>query len=395
MKYWLYLEPYVYISIVKNEILLINGLNKESFKSNNLSIIDIVKEIVSDRNHVVEVDVDIVSQIHFNYFFNWLKSTFSGDYVLNEKRGIKPIQFMPLLDSSISIDETKRSFKFNLLIYLNDKCDYNCKHCDGYSKQLIFCKKSIYNRSLEIDKIIDFIESIDACEINSISFIGGDILKYKDLDRLLKYVNSFSFKKLFYVNIKHVKCNADLIKFKIQKHEVHFMISSFDQKLNIDKLIVELNNNNINYIIDIVIEKLEETQIVISDKIKYHPYFNYDNLQFFKENVFLSETDILELPLKNNNIFYNRNLNRCFFGKFIIDVTGNIYVSLASDVIGHISDNSISSLIKKAYYENSLWLLTRNKVNICSECVYNELCPPVSNYEIKMQRYNLCSVIDL
>jgi len=36
------------------------------------------------------------------------------------------------------------------------------------------------------------------------------------------------------------------------------------------------------------------------------------------------------------------------------------------------------------------WQLTRNKVEICNNCVAKYLCTPISNYELITKKYNKC-----
>ena len=38
------------------------------------------------------------------------------------------------------------------------------------------------------------------------------------------------------------------------------------------------------------------------------------------------------------------------------------------------------------------WWKLRTNIKPCNNCLYNLLCPPISNYEYVIGKYNLCNI---
>ncbi|MCL2413707.1 MAG: hypothetical protein FWC94_00425 [Bacteroidales bacterium] len=55
-----------------------------------------------------------------------------------------------------------------------------------------------------------------------------------------------------------------------------------------------------------------------------------------------------------------------------------------------IKENSFLVLLYKELDENTAWRKTRTE-KPCSECLYQYLCPPPSNYEFAIGKFNLCT----
>ena len=63
-----------------------------------------------------------------------------------------------------------------------------------------------------------------------------------------------------------------------------------------------------------------------------------------------------------------------------------------------ITEEGVEKLVakKEAVYKEirsgNSWRLVRKKIKICQDCLYNQLCPPLSNYEYAIGKNNLCHV---
>ena len=81
------------------------------------------------------------------------------------------------------------------------------------------------------------------------------------------------------------------------------------------------------------------------------------------------------------------------FGALTFLPNGNCYTNINSKPIGNIYKKSIYKLIHYCLIQRDKdWLLTRNKVEPCKNCLFNALCPPISNYERVIKQYNLCTI---
>lgn len=53
--------------------------------------------------------------------------------------------------------------------------------------------------------------------------------------------------------------------------------------------------------------------------------------------------------------------------------------------------NPLLELITNELEQNTAWRKIRNE-KPCNECLYQYLCPPVSNYEMIFNKQNLCTL---
>lgn len=71
------------------------------------------------------------------------------------------------------------------------------------------------------------------------------------------------------------------------------------------------------------------------------------------------------------------------------EIDGRIYLSPNRPAVGALFQG-IAEAMEMILAPDSLWFLTRDKVQPCGDCVYNRLCCPISDYELGMQKFNLC-----
>ena len=60
--------------------------------------------------------------------------------------------------------------------------------------------------------------------------------------------------------------------------------------------------------------------------------------------------------------------------------------------IGSVKD-SINDIIVNEIKNGESWFLLRDQ-QPCNECLYQRLCPSLSNYEIILNKPNLCNIIE-
>ena len=85
-------------------------------------------------------------------------------------------------------------------------------------------------------------------------------------------------------------------------------------------------------------------------------------------------------------------MNPLNFGKLFILNNGDIYANLNSTKIGIHGKDSISKVLYRELNKKNSWLQTRKNVEPCTNCVFDVLCPPISNYEYVLRKNNLCHI---
>lgn len=91
------------------------------------------------------------------------------------------------------------------------------------------------------------------------------------------------------------------------------------------------------------------------------------------------------------DIFANQAVNLYDFGKFNIMPNGDVYANVNHPSLGNIDTHSIQEIVKKEVDEGKSWFRIRTQAP-CTDCVYQWLCPPPSDYEIVIGCPNLCHV---
>jgi pseudo-rSAM protein len=113
-----------------------------------------------------------------------------------------------------------------------------------------------------------------------------------------------------------------------------------------------------------------------------------DNLAFFEKNIFMSKKDLKSLSPSKREVFAHQAINTNFFGELTLMPDGTVYTNVNLPSVGTVND-SIYDIVRKALNKDEAWLYLRDKAP-CSHCLYQWLCPSVSNYEIVMNRMDLC-----
>ena len=105
-----------------------------------------------------------------------------------------------------------------------------------------------------------------------------------------------------------------------------------------------------------------------------------NNLEFFRNNVFLSEEEILSQKLSKKDIFRHQALNVNQFGTLCVFPDGTIHPAPDAPAIGTLED-SVHQTIIRELEENHAWRQTRDLMTPCKNCLYRYLCPSPSVYE--------------
>ena len=113
------------------------------------------------------------------------------------------------------------------------------------------------------------------------------------------------------------------------------------------------------------------------EKYQLVPVYTGNNLDFFRKNVFLTHEDILATRLTMRDFFRRRAINENDFGKL--------------HILPNVATHDFLTIIQKEIKEGCSWLRIRNQ-EPCAHCLYRDLCPSPSDYELEIGCPNLCLV---
>lgn len=398
---WLYLESYTFVNYDSDEIVILNTISNEVVivKSSDF-LLSIIHDLLDVNNmYCIKIPNSFLSNKDFKLLLLKLRESFCGDCVSCEEVVHKPLIIPPICNIQ---NDIKKGFRdnFNIIKYLHNisfqvtgLCDFNCANCKYYHQQFEFCNKN--STELPIENIKSILRELNG-ELNNITIIGGDIFKYPAINELVDYLRLNHFKATFRL------CS-------------NVLNNDFDRIALFKGFNIEVLLNNKDFLLDNIVQKLYEVcdlykiRLMIKcpivneeeylsfanssdlNEIDMIPVFNESNESFFEKYVYIKKEDFKEMVFSKNRLFMNKNINTNNFGKFFVSSDGNVYSNVNLPAIGDISE-SIVDLIKKEFFLASGWFQIREKLQPCSTCAYNLLCPPSSNYEFAIGQSNLCDI---
>jgi pseudo-rSAM protein len=108
--------------------------------------------------------------------------------------------------------------------------------------------------------------------------------------------------------------------------------------------------------------------------------------------VFIDREDIFQEKSDMRKIQVRGEVNPLHYGHLTILNNGHIHANIYEPKIGKLGNDSLYDVLDKALYKRKSWRRIRAKVKPCNQCVFQMMCPPISNYEYALGRYNLCHV---
>ena len=405
-KYWFFLESYIYVNIKSSVVLLYDTHSGRTINVESVVAVQMVNKIYEDKNlGCIELkQSDLMIPAAYD-FVNRIVMNGMGKLLNQGEHPIKPVILLPILSLNFDVEKFKdkenadlfiardiSKYLLDVNIILNSSCQQKCLQCRNYYKQFLCCIKDFSQNDLPNDSLINLLHQINYFPVRTINITGGNIYQYNSLDVFMVSKNKKKKAFNFYVHYLNYEENDSIdsqsihliinmpVNISILRH-VHSLTKEKDVKYH---LIVEDEEQYIE------LESLMAEMEI--DNFEVHPYYNGQNTQFFEDNVYLSKDDIFASTISMREIFRNQKLNANFFGSLYILPNGEIKANLNKETIGHIGVDRIIDVIHREMMQNTAWRQIRSS-EPCKSCLYQYLCPPLSNYEIVINKQNLCHVI--
>lgn len=373
--YWFTIEPYVYINILNKKALLYNTLDGKYIKTFNLKIIQILEEILCEKNcGVALLPQYVYDDIEIKTFINELRSKFMGDIIEVSLSEGKPVQILP---------------------YLNYKDLHKYKHQFSSLENLLqtLCEITIYlDDTVNVKALIEYLQSFS---LNLTYNIIGDWKNIPNGNLLIDYLGQISYSNYIQCSYTYIPLLESSLKknFSYQVYVSfpvdHFLMNSSYAFLNHQEIPFQ-------YIFQVTsLDDCNEVATLIEkydiQKYQLKPLYTKDNISFFKGNIFLTEKDILSTKVNMRTIFRRHIINENDFGKLSIHSNGDIYANVLHRKLGNINTDSIYQIIKKEIEIGESWLRIRNQ-KPCCDCLYQYICPSPSDLDFVIGQLNLCTV---
>lgn len=412
--FWFYIDTYVHIAIKSNTLLLYNPYTGKSIEfTGEPGLLQLMKQMKSPRNlWVVRLKERDLDAPEIRRFVDLVRRNFMGDFIESSFSRGKPIQMVPVVkvqqDARFLKEGKMRSVGEDVMTHLsevtlivNDECNQDCNICNEAFRQFSCCTSDMNskNHELSIDHIKKIFNEIHNRDVN-IRIIGGNIFKYKALEKLGQILNIVQSSKNYYIHYLNLALDTDRIgELDVGNSTIniivtpHFDLTAFNAVYNAIGLFKSRNR------FDFIVKSNEDfecfAKLIEDFKIKSYkfiPFFDGKNLDFFKENVFIDRNDIEENKPTLKEIYTNGAINSNFFGCLTFKPDGSVYSNVRDSAIGNIGINSLYEIMTRELNRGKNWLKIRKKILPCKQCVYEMLRPPISNYHMAIGKYNLCHI---
>jgi len=413
---YLYLEPFVIANAKGTNLLLYNLYTKKFLEiKNSIKLSKIVKKIISYNNmYFIKINMKEQLDAEFKDFVLKLKANYMGDLVQINNNYIPPIQIKPvpkiLSENNNGSNEYLRSKKdilkylTTISIYINNKLTKNEIKINKLSNQyLLNSGNEKSNNILKFEIIVKLLEECKNSSLSLLNILGGNILKYPSLSKLLNYLSEKKIKTNLHFIYSQFINNRQTIEHIITNYSINkLIIHVYPIKLHTIKDIYKISKKKLDgFVINFYISNLEEYNLIakeIEEKnfnnliYKIKPIVEKGNYQFWADEIFWDRNDIFNMGIKKNEIFANYELNSLEFGKLIIKSNGDVFANVNNKSLGNICNDKIINSVFNEYKLGESWFKIRKDVKPCNNCVYNLFCPPISNFEYIFNKNNLCNI---
>jgi pseudo-rSAM protein len=413
-EYWFYIDTYVHICVKKDWILLYNSLTGKILEYRNKpEILKRIKQLQSPRNLlVIPLTEKEIKHPEVSAFVNDVSSYFMGDLIETAFSKRKPIQLMPIVkiqkdvkylknDAGRSVGEDMMKYLTEVTLYLNSECSQQCSICRNGYKQFTCCTaRDNHKKELELDKLKDFWEQIKSSSLSNVNILGGDIFAYSRIDGLLDFVKPHAVLKSFYLHYLNAASHSDRLAQLVSDSSQLKILVDFPLKEEaLFKAIHTAQRAGLKVVVIFIISKeteFEKAEAMVSSmsiqEPVFQPYYNGKNRKMFEENIYTDREELMESNPSLKEIYSREVINTSNFGRLTILDNSHIYANVNANALGILGKDLIHDIIYKELYNGKSWRKTRKNVMPCKQCVFQSLCPPLSNLNIALGQNNLCTI---
>lgn len=399
-KYWFYLEPSVFIFSRGDKVLFYDSDLKSKVLCNKTDKIEsLIQSLLElDNMYGMGLNDSDLKDNEMSELIKCLREQFMAD--LLPFSGVNPVVIPPVMkchaDQRSVMQETEVMPLLNeLTFYLNGTCLQKCVHCKDYLHQFSFCCKN--KEELNIREVKGLLHKVLATTPTlKLNFNGGNIFRYTQINELLTHLHQTQTKSNIYVHYLNwdfsfynqlASCNIF----------THIYVTFPVDWEKIKEISIQHKNSSERIKFRFVVENEEEFEVVQYkidkegiEKFSIAPYYNNHNISFFKKYVFTEEEELSEdMPCKRD-IYKRQLINLNDMGKLIISSDGYYFSNMNFSALGKTTD-PVAQIISNEWNKGKAWKRIRQE-KPCSECVYQYLCPSPSNYELILNRPNLCNI---
>lgn len=403
--YWLYLEPYTFISEDADSFFLYNSQSGKGVSFPKCKALIYIIEQLQDYNNLYSVRItrEELQEDTIFRFVSTVQAFKLGDLV--EGYESKPIVMPPLLNlqrgveklklHNISLSEKVLSHLQEVLIYVNGSCDKSCKGCHTFFKQHLGC--TVSENELDIHSLKEFLRPIIKTG-TAVTLQGGNLFQYTHLNELLSFLDESEIPYTLVSDWRNLPASWD--NFPYKEFPFKLLVNTLEdtqQIVDTAKILLQkgIAQSWEAYVTDMEefekMDKLSEELGTMDISLEIKPAYTGCNLSFFEENVFTDEETLRSIHRSRQDIFMLQSMNPNDFGKIILSADGEVYANINQKPIGNMQESLSEMLCRELEYNNA-WRRTRYHVEPCKNCRFKLICPPLTELEDTIGKNNLCHI---
>lgn len=401
------LYSYVHINYNGDEALVINTETKEVFHTRNKKFIASCQSISLPTIYYMLSfsNSDILNDKELAEFLDELEKCFCGELIESTDSN-KPIQISP----QINIGNNSPINLQNMLNNIGNDQDIIYKYENELGNNVL---SNVLELSIYYNTLNSHFWRTKSVHKQYLFPISSDVaLSFQNLEEVFKY----SFPRLCKVNIivgditsRDIQYICKVInEFNLRDKVSLYLYNKVLNNGKIDDSFFELFNsiyiwyNDQDIIHPIYINNNVRNLFLVSNGIyskevelnadDIYPYYDGGNLEFCTNYLSYNIDDVLALNeiLDDRKILTNQYLNSNFYGEISIYPNGDVYSCKNCDCIGNLWQKDLKDIIYKEISSCRHWFMTRNSIPICKDCIYNQLCPPITNLELELKNCHFC-----
>jgi pseudo-rSAM protein len=404
-----YIEPYIYSILIKDRLLFYNTFTHkhDTYRIESEQLFDFINRLLEkSKLRTIEVSDNDLECPDILSFIQSCREIFIAD-LINCKG--KPLIMAPLPKVNYNVRTAVANQKDEMLnvrtmvkelnIFLNTtttQCLDNELLKTGYKQCLfpIFQSDSLIKPNFNM--ILKSFPKFNFNKSNRINVLGN-FCDFEEIENMLLYLDTYNlYFHTYYLDFDLKNGNVEIM-LKHPNINYVFWIDNLILQKKFDMLLSFIKNNSLSASFKIIVSNKKD-MIEMQNKMNHTdimydliPFFDFTNIDFFENEVFNREIEITNQQLSEREIFSRMYINSYYYGRLFILPDGETYTNLYDQPNGNLIHNSEKELMKNLISSNESWFKIRNTIEPCNKCVFQFICPPISNYEFALKRMNLCT----
>jgi pseudo-rSAM protein len=411
---WLYIDPYVHLNVKGTSALLYNPLNGDVLEYVDAAEIAalVARLQLAENLRVVPLSAnELRGASPIAAFVADLKEAFMGGVVDGAFSDARPVQLAPQTTVQSSpgqrsdapirpMGESVLAHLRELYLYLNEDCQRSCTFCPSAWRQFPCCSKgSASGRELELSAIATLFKQAQNSDLVAVNLLGGDVFAYGALPALVELIEQQGLGGVIHAHYLQIPSSDEVLsRLDRQRWTLSLMVPAAKvEHQQLAEVLARLAEMGFSYEATFVVESEEElsqaqalAESMSIGQATFRPHYNGNNLSLFEATLFFTRESIVAQNPSIRELHANTVANKWSMGKLSVSANGDVYANLACAPLGRCGRDSLHDMLSQELGSESSWRRVRMIVEPCKDCLYQVLCPPLSNYSFAIGRNDLC-----